>query len=58
MRLRSCNNCNLHQADPPGLKRTNPCTRCAEIDDAAGFYIRWNAKPNEPGAFPITVWRA
>jgi hypothetical protein len=55
-RLRCCRNCALYETDPPSVV-VNPCAQCREIDDY-GWLIRWDATPDTPGAFPITLWRA
>ncbi len=60
VRLRCCYRCDLHQAEKAdGTVHTadfNRCPTCLEIDGSGDLYFRWDATPDDPRAFPVTVW--
>ncbi len=55
--MRWCDRCNLYETRP-ARPRTNRCTQCRQIDDCGDFYLRCDAAPDTPGAFPVTYWTA
>ncbi len=60
VRLRCCYRCNLYQSErADGTVHTadsNRCATCAEVDESGDLYFRWDATPDNPRAFPVTVW--